>query len=79
MQCFKWIGKWKRIIVADFCITTNSTVVILAAGVRQVKGETRLDLVQRNSEILKQIVPTLVGYSPNAVFLIVSNPGCVSI
>ncbi|CAK9797909.1 L-lactate dehydrogenase [Anthophora quadrimaculata] len=58
----------------DFCITSNSKVIVIAAGVRQVKGETRLDLVQRNSEILKNIIPTLVGYSPNAVFIIVSNP-----
>ncbi|XP_031827876.2 L-lactate dehydrogenase [Nomia melanderi] len=58
----------------DFCITSNSKVIILAAGVRQVKGESRLDLVQRNSEILKNIVPTLASYSPHAVFLIVSNP-----
>ncbi|XP_029052082.2 L-lactate dehydrogenase-like [Osmia bicornis bicornis] len=58
----------------DFCISSNSKVVILAAGVRQVKGESRLDLVKRNTEILKNIIPTLVGYSPNAVFLIVSNP-----
>ncbi|XP_076761879.1 L-lactate dehydrogenase [Xylocopa sonorina] len=58
----------------DFCITSNSKVIVIAAGVRQVKGETRLDLVQRNSEIFKNIIPTLVGYSPNAVFLIVSNP-----
>ncbi|XP_003705634.1 L-lactate dehydrogenase [Megachile rotundata] len=58
----------------DFCISSNSKVVILAAGVRQVKGETRLDLVKRNTEILKNIVPPLVNYSPNAVFLIVSNP-----
>ncbi|XP_076286524.1 L-lactate dehydrogenase isoform X2 [Lasioglossum baleicum] len=58
----------------DFCITSNSKVVIIAAGVRQVKGETRLDLVQRNSEILKNIIPTLVSYSPEAVFLLVANP-----
>ncbi|XP_076649305.1 L-lactate dehydrogenase isoform X2 [Halictus rubicundus] len=58
----------------DFCITSNSKVIIIAAGVRQVKGETRLDLVQRNSEILKNIIPTLVGYSPEAVFVLVANP-----
>ncbi|KAG7187666.1 hypothetical protein KM043_016723 [Ampulex compressa] len=58
----------------DFCISSNSKVVIIAAGVRQVKGETRLDLVQRNTEILKNVIPPLVSYSPQAVFLIVSNP-----
>ncbi|XP_076170833.1 L-lactate dehydrogenase C chain [Ptiloglossa arizonensis] len=58
----------------DFCISSNSKVVIIASGVRQIKDESRLDLVQRNVEILKNIIPTLVGYSPNAVFVIVSNP-----
>ncbi|XP_031771837.1 L-lactate dehydrogenase-like [Apis florea] len=61
-------------VISDFCITSNSKVIILAAGARQMKGESRLDLVQRNSEILKSIIPTLVGYSPNAVILVVSNP-----
>ncbi|KAF7988405.1 hypothetical protein HCN44_000978 [Aphidius gifuensis] len=58
----------------DFCVSHNSKVVIIAAGVRQIKGETRLDLVQRNADIIKNIVPPLVEHSPNAVFIIVSNP-----
>ncbi|KAK0083066.1 hypothetical protein PV325_009428 [Microctonus aethiopoides] len=58
----------------DFCISSNSKVVIVTVGARQRKGETRLDLVRRNSEIVKNIIPPLVEYSPNAVFLIVSNP-----
>ncbi|XP_053994745.1 L-lactate dehydrogenase-like [Hylaeus volcanicus] len=69
-----FIGNPRIDFDTDFCITSNSKVIIIAAGVRQVKGESRLDLVQRNSEILKTIVPTLVGYSPHAVFLVVSNP-----
>ncbi|KAK0180550.1 hypothetical protein PV327_002918 [Microctonus hyperodae] len=62
----------------DFCISSNSKVVIIASGARQKQGETRLDLVRRNSEIVKNIIPPLVEYSPNAVFLIVSNPGLFS-
>ncbi|XP_032669676.1 L-lactate dehydrogenase B chain-like [Odontomachus brunneus] len=58
----------------DFCVTSNSKVVVIAAGVRPIKGETRLDLVQRNMEIFKNIIPPLVSYSPNAVFVVVSNP-----
>lgn len=50
-------------------------MIVITAGARQIKGESRLDLVQRNSEIMKNIIPTLVSYSPNAVFVIVSNPG----
>ena len=67
--------KQQEIVVTDFCITSNSKVVVITAGVKQTKGEKRLDLVHRNSEIFKNIVPPLVSYSPNAVFVIVSNPG----
>ncbi|XP_043285767.1 L-lactate dehydrogenase B chain-like [Venturia canescens] len=58
----------------DFCVTSNSKVVVVAAGARQKKGETRLDLVQRNTDIFKNIIPPLVKYSPNAVFVIATNP-----
>ena len=37
-------------------------------------GESRLDLSARNVEVLKSIVPPLVKYSPDAIFLVVSNP-----
>ncbi|XP_051161924.1 L-lactate dehydrogenase-like [Leptopilina boulardi] len=58
----------------DFCVTSNSKVVIITAGARQKKSESRLDLVQKNVDILKNIIPPLVQYSPNAVFLVVTNP-----
>lgn len=48
---------------------------IVTAGARQKEGESRLDLVQRNTDIFKGIIPQLVKYSPNTILLIVSNPG----
>ncbi|EFN62195.1 L-lactate dehydrogenase [Camponotus floridanus] len=69
-----FIGDPKIEYDTDFCVTSNSKVVALCAGVRPIKGESRLDLVQRNTEILKNIIPSLVNYSPNAVFVIISNP-----
>lgn len=41
---------------------------------RQKEGESRLDLVQRNTDVLKHIIPKLVQYSPDTILLIVSNP-----
>lgn len=64
-----------EILVSDFCISSNSKVIVITAGVRQVKGESRLDTVGRNTEVLKNIIPTLVSYSPNAVIIVVTNPG----
>lgn len=59
---------------ADFAITANSRICIVTAGARQRTGETRLDLVQRNTDIFKGIIPELVRYSPDTILLIVSNP-----
>lgn len=58
----------------DYCITENSQICVIAAGVRQQEGEDRRCLVQRNVEVLKGIVPKLLKYSPNAILLIASNP-----
>lgn len=58
----------------DYSVTANSSVCIVTAGARQKEGETRLDLVQRNTDIFKSIIPELVKYSPNTILLIVSNP-----
>lgn len=48
---------------------------MVTAGVRQQEGESRLDLVQRNANIFKHIVPQIVRYSPECVIIVVSNPG----
>lgn len=52
----------------------GADIVIITAGAKQQPGESRLDLVQRNVEIFKQLIPELVKYCPDAIFLIVSNP-----
>lgn len=56
-------------------MTANSRVVVVTAGVRQQEGESRLNLVQRNANIFKHIVPQIVRYSPECVIIVVSNPG----
>ncbi|XP_033340752.2 L-lactate dehydrogenase isoform X2 [Megalopta genalis] len=58
----------------DYAATRDSSLCIVTAGARQREGETRLDLVQRNTDIFKGIIPQLVKYSPNTILLIVSNP-----
>lgn len=58
----------------DFAVTAGSRLCIITAGARQRPGESRLDLVQRNTDIFKGIIPKLVKNSPDAILLIVSNP-----
>ncbi|XP_071975063.1 L-lactate dehydrogenase A chain [Engystomops pustulosus] len=58
----------------DYSVTANSKLVVVTAGARQQEGESRLNLVQRNVNIFKFIIPNIVKYSPNCILLIVSNP-----
>ncbi|XP_054845012.1 L-lactate dehydrogenase B chain [Eublepharis macularius] len=58
----------------DYAVTANSKIVVVSAGVRQQEGESRLDLVQRNVNVFKFIIPQVVKYSPDCIILVVSNP-----
>lgn len=52
----------------------GARVVIIAGGVAQRSGETRLQLLQRNAEVFHQIVPSVLKHAPDAVLLVVTNP-----
>ncbi|XP_002753237.1 L-lactate dehydrogenase A-like 6B [Callithrix jacchus] len=58
----------------DYRVTANSSLVIITAGARQVKGETRLNLVQRNVAIFKSMISSIAQYSPLCKLIVVSNP-----
>lgn len=60
---------------SDYAVTANSRLVVVTAGVRQQEGESRLNLVQRNVNVFKAIIPQIIKYSPNCTIVVVSNPG----
>ncbi|MDP9806162.1 L-lactate dehydrogenase [Trueperella bonasi] len=59
---------------ADMEVTAGSDVVVITAGAKQQPGQTRLDLAAKNVAILEDMLPKLVEYSPEAVFILVTNP-----
>lgn len=67
----------KRVTVnasTDYSISAGSKVCVITAGARQKEGESRLNLVQRNVNIFKSVIPNLVKHSPDCILVIVSNP-----
>jgi L-lactate dehydrogenase len=58
----------------DYADLDDARVVIIAGGVAQKPGETRLQLLQRNADVFRQIVPSILRHAPEAVLLVVSNP-----
>ena len=58
----------------DYKDLTGASVVVIAAGVAQKPGETRLDLLQRNAAVFAQVIPSILQHAPDAVLVVVSNP-----
>ncbi|KAL6007865.1 hypothetical protein ACLOJK_033369 [Asimina triloba] len=58
----------------DFSVTAGSDLCIVTAGARQNPGESRLDLLQRNLALFKELIPPLARHSPGSILMVVSNP-----
>ena len=59
---------------SDIQVTEDSDLIIVTAGAKQKPGQTRLDLAGVNVAILKSLLPKLLEHSPNAIFMLVTNP-----
>lgn len=63
-----------QIRTGTYADCTGADIVVVTAGAAQKPDETRLDLVHRNVEIYKQIIPEITRYTKEAILLIVTNP-----
>jgi L-lactate dehydrogenase len=52
----------------------GAAVVVITAGARQKPGETRLQLLERNAAVFRDVVPQVLRNAPEAVLVIASNP-----
>lgn len=58
----------------EYADLADADVVVITAGAKQAPGDTRLDLVDKNIDILSSILEQVVPVAPNAVLLLVANP-----
>ena len=58
----------------DYPDLAGARVVVIAGGVAQKPGETRLQLLHRNAHVFRQIIPAVLRHAPEAVLMVVSNP-----
>lgn len=63
-----------RISAGGYPELAGSKVIILAAGVSQEPGESRLHLLERNAKVFAAIIPPSLAAAPDAVLLVTSNP-----
>lgn len=63
-----------RVYAGQYADLSGSRVVMLCAGVNQKPGESRLELLKRNAEIFREVVPQVLRAAPDAVLLVATNP-----
>lgn len=63
-----------EIAAGGYDALADCRVVIIAAGVSQKQGETRLQLLGRNAAVFRDVVPSILKYAPDAVLVVATNP-----
>lgn len=63
-----------KIYAGEYKDIKDAALVIITAGAAQKEGETRLDLVKKNSAIMKSIISNIKPIGIEGILLIVSNP-----
>lgn len=63
-----------KVYAGDYSDLKGATMVVITAGVAQKPGQSRLDLMNKNAAILKDIMDKVIHYAPDSLMLIATNP-----
>ncbi len=73
-HCLAFAPSKIDIKVGDYEDCKDAKIVCIAAGANQNPGETRMDLIQKNSKIFESIVKNTIASGFNGIFLVATNP-----
>lgn len=75
LEAMPIIGKDVSIVGSnDYAATKNSDVIIITAGIARKPGMSRDDLLKTNANIVGTAAAESLKHSPNAIFVILTNP-----
>jgi L-lactate dehydrogenase len=63
-----------KVWAGSYADCAGAAVTVITAGSAQRPGESRLDLLQRNAAIFRQIVESIIKYNPEGIILVATNP-----
>ncbi len=61
-------------VTNDYAASKDSDIIVITAGKPRKPGMSRDDLISTNAKIVNIIATELIKYSPNAIFIVVTNP-----
>lgn len=73
-HCLAFAPSKIDIKAGDYKDCKEASIVVIAAGANQKVGETRMDLIKKNSIIFKDIVTKVVDSGFNGIFIVATNP-----
>lgn len=63
-----------KIYAGDYSDCKDAYIICITAGAIQVEGETRLDLLNKNTKIMKSIIDNIKASGFEGILLIATNP-----
>lgn len=66
--------KTSTIVAGSMKDAQKCDIIIIAAGIRQKVGQTRIALLKENQKIIKDIITALIPLKESAIIIMVSNP-----
>jgi L-lactate dehydrogenase len=67
-------GQPAKIYSSGFESCNDADIVVITAGAKQKPEQSRIELVQENTQIFKDIIPKITKYANDTILLVVSNP-----
>ena len=73
-HCLAFSPSKMKIKVGTYVDCQDASLIVIAAGVNQKPGETRLELLKRNASIFQSIITEVMNNNFNGIFLVATNP-----
>ena len=73
-HCLAFSGSNMKIYAGEYADCADAQLIVLAAGVPQAPGESRLDLLKRNAEVFHTILDQIRATNFQGILLVASNP-----
>ena len=73
-HCMAYSPSKIKVRVGEYSDCSDAKIVVIAAGANQAPGETRMDLIGKNSKIFKSIVGSIMESGFNGIIVVATNP-----